>query len=216
MKIRLYREVYLICCMLAVIAFTGCDKNTYDEETIILLGTESYVVPLTDMLPDSHEADFMSHIGNITEGFIPPNIDGEYLISEKEFCYSNLVNVFDNHDMHLRVSNQHNRVAAVELYEEGTVVTDTAFIMGTGPMFTLYFTEQKEIVVMGNTSRVDRCVVITGEKTDAGIKNLIFANIILNVVQNDNPFIDPFEPGHYFIYRDKDGLSENFEWFDNR
>lgn len=209
-------RIYIICCVIVIIGLTNCSKSTYDGDTIILLGTESYVIPLNDMIPDSLKVVFPNYLGEIPEGYIPANIEGEYLISKKEFCHSNFVNLFDNLDMHLRITKQHNRVAKVEFYEGGTVVTDTAYIMGTDQSFTLYFTEEKEMLFMGNTAKVQRCVVITGEKTDAGISNLMFGNIILKAYQGDNPFIGNFIPGWYFIYKDEDGLSENCEWFDNQ
>lgn len=202
--------MFIMACLIS------CDKNTYDEDTIILLGTESYVTPLNALIPDSLKVEFPKYLGEIHTGYIPPNIEGEYLISKKEFCHSNFVNLFDNLDMHLRITKQHNRVAKVEFDEGGTVVTDTAYVMGTDQLFTLYFTEQKEILFYSNISKVDRCVVITGEITDTGIKNLMFGNIILKAYQGNNPFIGNFIPGWYFIYKDNDGVSENYNWFDNQ
>lgn len=213
---KLLRLIYLICCAFVVIMFMSCSKKTYDEESIILLGTESYVVPLNNFIPDSLKVTFPNNIGEIPSGYIPPNIEGEYVISQKEFCHSNFINLFDKLDMHLRISKQHNRVAKVEFDEGGTVVTDTAFIMGKDQLFTLYFYEQKNMAFYGNSFRVDRCVVITGEKTDTGIKNLMFGNVILDAKQGENPFIGNFIPGWYFIYKDKDGLSENCDWFDHQ
>lgn len=210
----IFKFSLIICFIFVLIGLTNCNKNTYDE-TIVLLGKEAYVIPLNDLLPDTLKSKFQLHMGVMPEGYIPPNIEGEYVISPKEFTYSNFVNLFDNMDMYLRITKQHNRIATVEFYEGGTVVTDTAFIMGSGQLFTLYFKEEKGMTAYGYTSEIERCVVITGEKADQGIKNLVFGNIILEAKQGGNPFIGNFIPGWYFIYKDKDGLSENCNWFDN-
>ena len=202
--------------MSILVGFTSCNKNSSYGETVILLGTESYIVTLDDMLPDSLKVVFPQHFGQIPEGYIPPNVEGEYKINQKEFCYSNFVNLFDNTDMYLRISKQHNRKATIEFYEGGTVITDTAYVMGYDQYFTLYFREIKEMTLSDHTAAVDRCVVFSGEKTAEGIKDLKFGSIILNAQQGDNPFIGNFIPGWYFIYRDKFGLSENCNWFDNQ
>lgn len=215
MNARLLRRVTIACCISVLMGFTNCNKSNYEGDTIVLLGTESYVVPIEDMIPDSLEVKFPNYIGGIHVGYIPPNIEGEYVISKKEFCHSNFINLSDNLDVHLRITEQHNRTAKVELYEEGDVVTDTAYVMGNGQLFTLYFREFKELTLNDYTAQVERSVVITGEKTEEGIKDLMFGNIILNAWQGDNPFIGGFIPGWYFIYKDKDGLSENCDWFDH-
>lgn len=206
------RKLFDILLIVAVVAFAGCKKTSYDD-TIILLGEESYVVPLQNMIPDTLQSVFLNKFGDVPEGYIPANIEGEYKISAKEFCCSNYMNLSDNSDMYLKVTRQHNRVATVDLYECGQIKTDTAFVMGNGNLFTLYFNEDKIMVFNGNHVLVKRLVVFKGEKTDDGIKDLYFGNIILSTDNGNNPFLDPFASGYYFIYKDKDGLSENCNWF---
>lgn len=198
-----------------LLGLTHCQKAE-DGDTVILLGKEKYVIPLEDIIPDSLQTAFPSHLGDIPRGYIPPNVEGEYVISKKQFCYANLIPLHDDQDMHLRISNQHNRVANVELYEYGTVCTDTAFIMGSGQRFTLYLTEERITEVYGTQCSNTRCVVITGEKTSNGIRDLRFGNIILDAKDNGNPYISSYIPGMYFIYKDQDGLAENCDWFDHQ
>ena len=204
---RLLRLVCIIgiCC--------SCTKENDSNDAVILLGKEAYVVPMMEMIPDSLQNKFLLQMENPPKGFIPPNIEGEYLISEKQFCHSNFVDLSDHEDMHLRITNQHNRVANVEFHEGETIYTDTAFIMGSGQRFTLYMTEQRDLFFHTSYS-VTRCVVITGEKTADGIRGLRYGSIILAADNGGNPFLGTFMPGWYFIYKDKDGLSENCHWFD--
>ena len=216
MKTTMKKTAYLICITGMLLGLANCQKTVEDGESVILLGKESYVVSLAEMIPDTLQIVFPSHFGNMPEGYIPPNIEGEYVISRKQFCYANLIPLHDDQDMHLRITNQHNRVANVEFYEYGTVCTDTAYIMGSGQKFTLYLTEDRETEFFGAHCTNSRCVIISGEKTDEGIKDLRFGNIILESKENDDPYISAFIPGMYFIYKDEDGLSENCDWFDHQ
>ena len=214
MSLKRSRILNIFCIIVSLIAFSSCNKKTFNDDTVILLGTEDYVIPLENIIPDSIYADFRSYMGNMPEGYIPPNVEGEYLISNKSFCGSNFFDIFDDCDLHLRISRQHNRIATVEFHENSIVVTDTAFVMGSEKNFTLYFIEKKEIKLFGIVSLVDRCVVITGEKCDSGIQSLMFGSIIMKVHKGDNPFIGTFIPGRFFVYKDGDGFSENYKWFD--
>lgn len=200
---------------LTLLGLVSCNKMTDTDESIILLGKESYVKPLMNMIPDSLQNKLPALFGSLPEGCIPPNIEGEYKI-EKKFCHSNFIDLSDDKDMHLRVKDQHNRVAVVDFDEGGIVHTDTAYVMGTDSEFTLYFKEVREMEFMGNHSRVTRCIIFTGEKKNEGIKNLYFGNVILSATKGENPFIGTFIPGWYFIYKDNDDLSVNCNWFDQQ
>ncbi|MBQ6306143.1 MAG: hypothetical protein IJK78_06225 [Bacteroidales bacterium] len=204
--------IFIFCVITILYGLAGCQKDNGDGNDIILLGKELYVVPLGNILPDSLKLVFPAHFGDIPKGYIPPNIEGEYAISKKEFCHSNFIELSDTLDMHLRITYQHNRVACVELHEGSTVCTDTAFVMGSGNRFTLYMVEERNMSFYGNHF-ITRCVVITGEKAEQGIKNLRFGSIILSAICDENAFIGSYKPGWYFIYCDGDGLAENCNWF---
>jgi hypothetical protein len=205
--------IYLIIAVNVLLAMTQCKKESVAGDSVILLGTESYVRKLAEMIPVEWQDDFFTYYGEIPQGYIPPNIEGEYVISPKQFVYSNFIDLFDNLDMHLKITDQHNRVAIVDFYEGETIHTDTAYIMGSGPNFSLYFEEKRKLDFYGDITTVKRVVLFTGEKTPEGIKGLRFGSIILNANEGVNPFVGSFVPGWFFIYRDKDGLAENCQWF---
>ena len=196
-----------------LLSMTLCKKESTEGESIILLGTEKYVKKLTEIIPEEWQDDFLTYYGEIPQGYIPPNIEGEYAISPKQFVYSNFVDLSDDLDMYLKVIDQHNRVATVEFYEGETLHTDTAYIMGSKQNFSLYFVEKRTRDFEGDITSVNRIVLITGEKTPEGIKNLRFGSMILDVREGVNPFIGSFTPGWFFIYKDQDGLAENCHWF---
>ena len=202
----------ILLCAAMMLGMAQCQKSTYEDETIILLGQENYVISLNDLIPDTLRTTFPSHFGGIPEGYIPPNIEGEYRIGNKQLCYANLVPIHDTMDVHIRITKQHNRVACIDLYEYGTVNTDTAYIMGSGPEFTLYFTEEKETEILGSLCQYKRIVIVAGEKTDQGIKNLRYGTVILESEESGNPYVSALSPGMYFIYRDDDDFSELSNW----
>lgn len=193
----------------------------YPDDTIVLLGPEGYVKTANElahkyMLEDSL-ANMMFHLNLAPNGDYPPDIEGEYKISEKQFVQSNFHDLDDHHlDMYLKVERQHNRIASVYLCEGNTVFTDTAYVTGQDPWFSLYFEELKEMVFQGSTHVYHRLVLITGKKTDEGIENLYFGNLILDADEGADPLMGSYLPGWYFVYKDKDGLSENSDWFDNQ
>ena len=192
---------------------TQCKKESEAGESIILLGTESYVKKLTEIIPEAWQNDFSTNYGAIPQGYIPPNIEGEYAISPKQFVYSNFIDLSNDLNMYLKVTDQHNRVATVDFYEGEAIHTDTAYIMGSLQEFSLYFTEKRTMEFNGVRSTVDRLVLFTGEKTPGGIKNLRFGSMILDADNGASPFLGTFVPGWYFIYRDQDGLAGNCHWF---
>lgn len=196
-----------------VLAMTQCKKESSAGDSIMLLGTEDYVRKLTEIIPEEWQNDFFTSYGDMPQGYIPPNIEGEYVISPKQFICSNFVDLSDDLDMHLKVTDQHNRVAVVEFHEGETLRTDTAYIMGSGQNFSLYFEEERTMNFYGSLSSVNRLVLITGEKKPEGIKYLRFGSIILDVHESVNPFIGAFVPGWFFIYKDRDDLAENCHWF---
>lgn len=211
------KSVFILAIALnLLLSMTQCTKESTVGDSIILLGTESYVKKLTEIIPEEWMNDFSTHYGEMHQGYIPPNIEGEYAISPKQFVYSNFIDLYGDLDMYLKVTDQHNRVATVEFYEGETLRTDTAYIMGFGQNFSLYFVEKRTLDFYGNLSLVTRLVLITGKKTTEGIKNLRFGNMILEAREGPNPFIGTFVPGWFFIYKDQDGLAENCHWFGQR
>lgn len=206
------RKLLIVIALLIVfVVHHSCGKSD-DYATIVLLGDEHYVMPVNSFIYDSLQTTIDYKLGTMPRGYIPCCVEGEYVIKPKHYANNVGVPVNIASDIHFRITNQHNRIAKVELNETGkTVVADTAYLMGNGQRFTLYFKESRP------TSNIilNRSVIITGEKTDAGIKDVRFTAIILESEQGQNQFVGSFTPGWYFIYKDENNLAANCEWFDN-
>ena len=191
----------------------SCQKDG-PKGTIVLMGEEKYVKELKELITiDSLKNVFPAQFGDMPEGLIPPNIEGEYFIDSLQLIHSNYAITENASEIHLEISRQHNRVAVIRLFQGTEASTDTAYIKGSGNSFTLYFTERKEIEFQGAHFSVKRFVVFSGEKTPQGIRNLKYGSIVLDSDYQLTPFVGPFTPGADFIYRDADGFSENDTWF---
>ncbi|MBR4390878.1 MAG: hypothetical protein IKT08_02080 [Bacteroidales bacterium] len=209
------KKLIYIVFLVSVVGLSCCTPDPQD--TIVFIGSESYVRPMTKLVDSvSWLNAFLSGYDNIPEGYYPPDIQGEYKISEKQFVTSNIgydLSDPEEMDMYLKVVNQFNRVASVEFYEGSTVWTDTAYIIGSGQRFSLYFVETRELLSYGTNHIHRRLVLITGKMTEEGIKDLYFGSLILDAEEGGDPLVGAFNPGWYFIYKDKDGLSEPCDWF---
>ena len=91
------KKLLLFLPVLLVMLMTGCLKDNLQEGTIVLLGTESDVKPIGEVIPDTllkfiMDADAMSPTLNLPAGNCPPDIQGEYVFSPMELYAYNADN----------------------------------------------------------------------------------------------------------------------------
>ena len=203
-------KVYIACLILSAITM-GCTKNS--ETTVVFLGEESYVEEITNVIPDSLLNLFETYFGTIHSGYIPPNVEGEYLITPKQRVFSNIpesqwpLDIVEP-NVKITLSKQHNRECIIQLDEATSTLTDTVYITGRDNFFTIYYTEEKILQHSGYEHCVIRDIIIKGEMTEYGIDNLNIASIIANVKDNSNGDIFQYKRGDFFIYKDGDRFSE--------
>jgi len=198
-------------------ALTSCTKN--DTTTISLIGTEYYIDDILSAIPDSLETKFLSDFGSISDGPVPPKIEGSYMMNPKQRVSSNvqewpLQAVEPN--VYLRFSKQHNGIVTMDLNEATETKTDTVFVCGNGSAFTVYFIENKAYEVQVDNHiyhvRMKRGIVMKGAVSDRGLSNFRYATIIMETEDDSGGLIGQYENGSYFIYKDGDGTAENQEW----
>lgn len=192
--------------LFAALVFQACTKN--DDSTLVLLGTESYVEDILNAIPATLRDTFEQNFGEIPQGYVPPKIEGNFVVAPKQRCYSNVANwpldvVEPN--MHLYLSDQHNSVIVFTLAEATNTFTDTVYIVGYDNKFTVYYQENKEMTINGDEVVLKRGIIIKGEICDEGIRNLYFANIVMDVITNSS--VPLVERGQFFIYKDGDGIA---------
>ena len=78
----------LMIPIVALFLFSNCTKN--DNTTVVLLGEESYVEDMLSVIPDTLLDVFDTHFGGIYNGLIPPNIEGDFLMTQKQRVFSNI------------------------------------------------------------------------------------------------------------------------------
>lgn len=189
----------------------SCTKN--DDTTVILLGEEAYIEKITDVIPDTLQHVFEEYFGTIPSGYIPPNVEGEYIISPKQRIFSNVpednwpLDIIEP-DINITMSKQHNRECILQLKEATETLTDTVYITGYDNLFTVYYTEEKTLQHSGYEHYITRNVIFKGEMTDYGIKNLKIASIIVNADDNSHGNMIQYKRGDFFLYEDGDNLSE--------
>lgn len=189
----------------------SCTKN--DDTTVILLGEEAYIEKITDVIPDTLQHVFEEYFGTIPSGYIPPNVEGEYIISPKQRIFSNVpednwpLDIIEP-DIDITMSKQHNRECILQLKEATETLTDTVYITGYDNLFTVYYTEEKTLQHSGYEHYITRNVIFKGEMTDYGIKNLKIASIIVNADDNSHGNMIQYKRGDFFLYEDGDNLSE--------
>ena len=206
----LYQLGYLTILFFAVALLPACTKN--DDSTVVLLGTESYVETIIEAIPDTLRTTFEQQFGEIPQGYVPPKIEGRFVFDPKQRCYSNVaywpLNVVEP-NMSLRFSNQHNSVVELNLAEATETFTDTVYVVGHENLFTVYYQESKPMTVDNDAVVLKRGILIKGEMCDEGIRNLYFANIVMDVEGNAETAL--VEPGQFFIYKDGDGMARKEE-----
>ena len=208
-------------CSLALIligmAFASCTKN--DETTIVLIGEEPYIDDILTVIPDTLKPIFDGVFGTIPQGPVPPKIEGSYVVDPKERVSTNVdywpLSVIEP-NVYLKFSEQHNGVVTMDLNEATEQMTDTVFIMGHNKDFTVYFIENKSYDVPFNTQsfhvRVKRGVIMKGTVASNGLSNFKIASIIMEAEDDSQGLLGQYEPGSFFIYRDGNGLADNFDW----
>ena len=174
-----------------------------------MLGTESYVETIIDAIPESLQTVFEQQFGEIPHGYVPPKIEGNFIVAPKQRCYSNIaywpIDVTEP-NMSMHFTNQHNSVVEINLVEATETFTDTVYVIGHDNLFTVYYQETKQIPINGNHAEMKRGIIIKGKMCDEGIKDLYFANIIMEVTGDINGVLA--QEGQFFIYKDGDGLAQ--------
>ncbi len=205
------RRRYLIYINVLLISFfVSCTKN--DESTVVLLGSENYMESIVDAIPDTLRTVFEERFGEIPQGYVPPNVEGRFVVAPKQRCYSNDPNwplgVLEP-NVYLNLTNQHNSVVELNLAEATETFSDTVFIVGHENLFTVYYQENKKLDFNGNAVVLKRGIIIKGEMCNEGIRGLYFANIVMDVSGEGVEGL--VKPGQFFIYKDGDNLARKEE-----
>ena len=97
--------IWLMPVLLAMLV-TGCLKDEMDGKTIVLMGTESDVQPIDNVIPDTLLNFLMDPAvleNPLPIGNMPPDIQGEYLFGPRElYAYNDTHQLEDNDTLYFR------------------------------------------------------------------------------------------------------------------
>ncbi len=186
---------FFTVCLLLV----SCMKDS--NETV-------WLPVLNDRIPErvlsSDEQDSLRQYMPIYEGFTPVNVDGEYIASPMSLVYASdgFSGLF--YDMRWKIVDQNGRNVASykEWQNNATGVTKEAHVIGEGEKVTVYTVEKAVDETLGWSC--DMVTVMSGLRTDNGIKDYSYA-IVMRNKRDDNGVI--IEPDSYRVFSDGDGIS---------
>lgn len=203
------KRIWLLAALVTLL-MTGCLKE--GTGTIVLMGTESDVMPIDQVIPDTllkfivDSTEMMDTILVLPTGIKPPNIQGEYMFYPRRFYRDNGFHVMATDTVCFRFGGesdtlgcypegQHNMIVPCDFYgdimESGNVFLvksqPHAYVMGEGNDFTAYFKisyEHCEEPISGAEFTLTRGYILTGTVTTQGIENAVLACVNISAEQN--------------------------------
>ncbi len=196
----------------------ACTKD--DGKTVVLLGKESYVKDIENVIPDSLFNPMTMYIGDLASGYVPPCIEGTYSFIPYDKHSSLNYGFADPDTIFFRFTSQHNRVVICDLNDYSNddsigIHTDTAYISGAGNHFTAYFRQTRPLTFGASVYGLERGVVMNGEVSNNRVSNLTFATVILDVSDNNDPYVnlDGFI-GSWCVYNVKNDTIYDSNWYE--
>lgn len=180
---------------------------------------------INDVVPDS----ILEVVGKyipIYPGNNPPSLEGDYLMSPMTLFFDS-GNYYKSgkifYDQYLMFYNQDamNRTIdydGFQLNNSGNISSEEygigAYISGENDRFSIYFNTDGENYYDDGTVYTKTALIISGTKTDAGIKDVYYAFIIVDKKNDPNHHV--MEIGEFRVFVDGDGLAERVELYDSR
>lgn len=210
-------RTFVLMAWLLLLTMAGCLKDDPNQGTIILMGTESYVKTIEEVIPDALLSFLDANDIALHEGNVPPDIQGE-LRFPRDLIYYNCSageaiqvddtlfyrfggdNALDGNFVYYP-NGQHGRVLPCDSWETGVAIsaTNPAYLMGNGNDFTMYFIQHCKVEEndMQVKYDLDRAVVIVGTVTADGLDDAMVAYLNIGVSNIDNPM--GFVPNQYIM-----------------
>lgn len=189
------------CAFLSLVASCLKDKG---EGTVVLMGSEAYVKPIEEVVPETLLL-FLSDNGlHCAEGNNPPDVQGEYELNPRHLKWCNTDAVPADDALFFRFGGDLDTLVAPNYYpygQHGRVVpcdyketyfdlnhADTVYLMGNGDAFTAYFVMTFPHIqgAPGADFDLTRCFVITGRLSGDNIHDAHVACMNTKVTINEN------------------------------
>lgn len=203
------KRMFWLLPVFLVTLMTGCLKDDVSQGTIVLMGTESNVKPIAEVIPDTlltfvaDSSAMDSLVLTLPTGNMPPDIQGGYLFGPRDLYKYNGVHPMANDTVFLRFGGepdttggmayyhgQNNIVVPCDIYgdilEKGNVFSIKSapgFVVGVGDRFTAYFVVEYhcEEPLSGTEYTLKRGYVFTGTVAPEGIRRAVLACVNIEV-----------------------------------
>ena len=170
---------------------------------------EAIVIPIRNrMIPETvlslDYQDSLLQYMPIYEGDTPPNIEGSYVAAPMTLVYASDRFTNDFYNLFWKTTNQNwwNRITYHEWQGNAEGTASEAWVIGSGNCFTMYTVEQSRNETQG--WNYEAVLILSGEKSDAGIINYHYAIVMRNKCDDNGVLI---EPDSYRVFMDGDSLS---------
>ena len=155
----------------------------------------------------------------IYDGWNPPNVEGQYLVSPLAITYDGtnqyeIGDVFT--DLYCQFLNQdmvHNTLDYQEKTGGSTSTGTGAFISGEGNRFSVFFNTEGVSVYSDYSINIKTALVISGIMTSEGIKDVYYAFVLVD--KSDDPSHHIIDIGGFRVFKDSDGLSVPVNYFNS-
>lgn len=188
--------------------------NRDQTVTTVITVTAQIDNRIDDVVPKDIQEKLKNYI-EIYRGVNPPNVEGAYFIDPfvTVYCEDQGNGGYDPGDivmsMDARFYNQdiRNNIINYEAYSGSSHEVGTgAFISGSGNYFTIFF----NTVGVSSGISTKTALVISGEKTSSGIKNLRYAFILVD--KGSDPSNKLMKKGVFRVFEDGDKLAKKTNW----
>jgi len=207
------QKIIFLTITLFVFSFVSCD-----DDTAGLVNDEGLTQEIVNLVPDSILTEIKSLGMPIYGGENPPNIENSYFASPFVLIASNRESDeigYTYSDYYVKFYNQDNKELKIEMdYQNGPEIGTGmgSYIVGDDNNFSVFVEVDAEA---SDGSKAKLVHIISGEWTEEGIKNLYFANFMLDNYGNETGYW--IEDGDGRVIYDSDGFSpitDSFKQFE--
>ena len=189
--------------VMTVMMLSGCLKEGTDTIALPEIGTADNVIP------EEIRVEFKERMP-IYEGITPPDITSSFTLSKYICDYSSTS--YKPENLADRFMAFYKKEGNTYEYsgKQGNGVQHSSHIVviGNADKFTAYFISDDQHDDGTWSTRAD---LLSGTMTEAGIKDVKYAFIVLDAYDPENKYMDVNE---YRIFSEEDGLAEFVDWMD--
>ena len=176
---------------------------------------------IAQVIPEDIRKEIEPYIP-LYEGKNPPNINGTYLIEPKELVYDSGDSYKPGFDKffpsYIKFSNQNPNNNTLdcqqkEFYEGkryGESEGKGVYISGEGNNFTVYFDSTGESFFDEYSVVTKEADIISGKKTDDGIKDI--RHVLIMLEKGSDPKNKVMKVGKFRVFKDGDEMAKNATW----